>query len=281
MALATLSQIRQHLLIASGDTSQDTALTQWLSQVSTAIRSHLGGQYVGGVIQAATAANPTVITCAGHGLETGDSITIAHSNTTPTIDGARTVTRLTDDTFTVPVTVTVAGTAGTFARSYTEYYDGTGQREFQLAQRPVLSITSLYEDPSAARGQATDAFAASTLLTAGTDYSFSGLTGWVTRLNGVWTRPTYRDAGMLVGYPGSSNGSIKVTYVAGYVTIPADIVLACCQMVAECRRTAPAGAALQSESFYGYSYSLQSGADAVEQLTSAKRLLAKYKPIVI
>lgn len=66
-------------------------------------------------ISSNTLANPTVITTsAPHGLISGNSITIAGSNSTPVIDGARTVTVLTTTTFTVPVNVTVAGTAGTY-----------------------------------------------------------------------------------------------------------------------------------------------------------------------
>lgn len=63
-------------------------------------------------ITANTLANPTVVTSASHGLTTGDTIVIYDSNSTPTIDGERVVTVLTGNTFSVPVNVTVAGTAG-------------------------------------------------------------------------------------------------------------------------------------------------------------------------
>lgn len=58
--------------------------------------------------------DPTVITSVGHGLVSGNNITIYNSDSTPTINGARTVTVLTSDTFTVPVEVTIAGNTGTF-----------------------------------------------------------------------------------------------------------------------------------------------------------------------
>lgn len=60
-----------------------------------------------------TQANPTVVTAAAHGFETGDTVTIAGSNSTPTIDGDRVVTVIDANSFSVPVNVTVAGTAGT------------------------------------------------------------------------------------------------------------------------------------------------------------------------
>lgn len=58
--------------------------------------------------------NPTAVTAAGHGLTTGDQITVYDSDSTPTIDGLRTVTVIDPNIFTVPVNVTVGGTTGFF-----------------------------------------------------------------------------------------------------------------------------------------------------------------------
>jgi hypothetical protein len=65
-------------------------------------------------ITANTLANPTVITSTGNAPASLTNITIYGSNSTPTIDGARVVTNITADTFSVPVNVTVAGTSGYF-----------------------------------------------------------------------------------------------------------------------------------------------------------------------
>lgn len=59
-----------------------------------------------------TVANPTVVTCIGHGLHTGDTIFITNSNSTPSIDGLQTITVSDDNTFSVPVDVTIAGNTG-------------------------------------------------------------------------------------------------------------------------------------------------------------------------
>lgn len=56
--------------------------------------------------------NPTVVTSTNHGMITGDYVRISGSNSTPSIDGYRQITRLTDDTYTVAVNVTGAGSAG-------------------------------------------------------------------------------------------------------------------------------------------------------------------------
>lgn len=57
-------------------------------------------------------ANPTVVTDVAHGLVSGNVIIISGSNSTPSIDGARTITKIDNDTFTVPVNVTIAGNRG-------------------------------------------------------------------------------------------------------------------------------------------------------------------------
>ncbi len=70
-----------------------------------------------GTITANTVANPTVVTSAAHGLVTGGSITITGSNSTPVINGTYNVTVTGVNTFTVPVNVTIAGTAGSWTAS--------------------------------------------------------------------------------------------------------------------------------------------------------------------
>lgn len=69
-----------------------------------------------GAAQSMTAisiANPTNVTVANHGFPNGATVVFAGSNSTPTVDGSRTITVIDADTFTVAVNVTVAGTQGT------------------------------------------------------------------------------------------------------------------------------------------------------------------------
>lgn len=69
-------------------------------------------------ITANTLANPTVVTTTtAHSLNTGDQVYIVESNSTPSINGLHTVTRLSATTFSIPVNVTVAGTAGYFKKA--------------------------------------------------------------------------------------------------------------------------------------------------------------------
>lgn len=63
-----------------------------------------------------SAASPTVITSAAHGLTTGDIINITGSNSTPSIDGQHVVEYLTANTFTIRANVSIAGSAGTASK---------------------------------------------------------------------------------------------------------------------------------------------------------------------
>lgn len=62
-------------------------------------------------------ANPTVVTSLAHGLTTGQYVRIYNSNSTPSIDGDYPVTVITTDTFSIPVDVTSAGSAGYWVSS--------------------------------------------------------------------------------------------------------------------------------------------------------------------
>lgn len=64
-------------------------------------------------ISSISMANPSVIqTTAPHGLNNGDQIIVTNSNSTPSIDGIHTITRVSSTEFSIPVNVTTAGTRG-------------------------------------------------------------------------------------------------------------------------------------------------------------------------
>jgi len=74
------------------------------------------GAAIGGAITN-TLANPTVVTTTvSHGLVSGDAVNITGSNSVPAINGNFIITFLSGTTFSVPVNVTTAGTAGTLKK---------------------------------------------------------------------------------------------------------------------------------------------------------------------
>jgi hypothetical protein len=92
-----------------------------------------------------TLANPTVVTTTvAHGLVNNNVITITGSNSTPSIDGVHTITYISTTTFSVPVNVTVAGTAGTVAVGGDIYDDG--QDGLSIGERTeVLELPSQFK----------------------------------------------------------------------------------------------------------------------------------------
>jgi hypothetical protein len=68
-----------------------------------------------GSITGISAAFPTVITSAGHGLSNGDQITISGSSTTA-VNGTWRITRSNNNTFSIPVSVSVAGNNGSWSQ---------------------------------------------------------------------------------------------------------------------------------------------------------------------
>lgn len=130
------------------------------------------------------------------------------------------------------------------ATTHTEYYPtrdyglwdaGVSRqgRELYLKNRPLRSVTRLYEDTGGYFAQASGAFGSGTALTLGTDYVWvvdydrnndgtdeSGRNAKLIRLNDGWpTRP----------------GSVKVVYAAGWeqANVPNDIRQGICRTVAD------------------------------------------------
>jgi hypothetical protein len=285
MALTTLSLAKTHLGIT--DTSQHALLTQLISGGSAAIRQHCQ-HYLYGAVSSASAASPTQILCPGHGLETGQTIVMFGCDASPSINGTQTVTCVDQDNFSLPVNVTGAGTKGTFARTYTEYYSGNGKPEFVLRESPVQSISALYFDPAGYYGDQSGGFAPAMQLVEGTDFvlkrdraadtecSYSGI---VVRINGeIWYRPAVLTRGLMALSTGDPFGNIKVTYTAGYSALPTAVVLATNQIVAQLRRNAVMGGPLKQESYLNEASYVAMDVDLESQaMGSIRKLLAPYK----
>jgi len=90
--------------------------TSTLQSLNLSLLTSLNFLPYNGTIENNTVANPTVVTSSAHGLTTGAVISITGSNSAPSLNGNRTVTVIDSNTFSVPVNVTVAGTAGTWSR---------------------------------------------------------------------------------------------------------------------------------------------------------------------
>jgi hypothetical protein len=294
MGLTTLSSVKTQLALTTS--TQDALLTQLIAQASAYLReSEFHGQYFGGVISANTLANPTVVTCIGHGLATGDGVWFSNTNSTPVLDGSvqgiLTVTRKDDNTFTVPVNVTVAGTAGSFARQHLEFYQGNNRPYLVLRQRPVISIQNLWQDQGGFWGQPPSPatpFDSTKLLVQGTDYALKldnskgtmSKSGMVAKLNAFWPAMTSKTIGLLTVPYTPALGNIKVQYVAGYSSLPQDLQMLANTAVVILLTQATSGVALQSEGIEDYHYDRLSGTDGARQIASAARQMKRFREMV-
>ncbi|MFO0919441.1 MAG: phage head-tail connector protein [Planctomycetaceae bacterium] len=173
--------------------------------------------------------------------------------------------------------------------TYVEFYSGDGTNIIRLRQSPVQSITSLYLDNAGFFGKAPNSFAAASQLSEGADFVLDrdnnsatekSTSGILWRINGAWDRPSSRVNGTLSTIPGNAMGNVKVTYVAGYATVPADIQAACIQAVAQFREMQVVGLS-QSENYEDYSYTLADPSVQEKVMGSMKSLLKPYRKFVI
>lgn len=168
----------------------------------------------------------------------------------------------------------------------TEFYQGTGRQLLVLRHRPVTSITTVHVDETAAYGFASGSFGSSTLLTQGRDYALDitsagySRSGLLRRIGDVW-RNTSKIDGNLSPMPMDGAGNIRVVYVAGMATIPDDIKMAHILMTRALLNSIKVGGTIQSQSLDYYSYTLASDAEAQASLTSAKRILSRYKEHIL
>lgn len=290
MAWTTLAAAKNSLGIASGDTTQDSQLAQWISENHHLLLKEVQ-QEIGNVVEAISVANPTALTVRGHGYNTGDMVSISGSNSTPVVDGQQTVTVVDQDTFTVPVNVTIAGTKGWINPVFqNQYYSTDGSKVIALRQRPVLvnPVPVLYYDPNGYFGTPpapATPFDSTTQMAWGIDFNLyidnereqSSERGWLMRINGYWPKPNERVRGILISVPGPSQGNLKVTYTAGRKFLPLDLQRASNLLLAITRMTAVRGMLMSAESLDYYNYTLADNEAAQKTIGTIQQILANYK----
>ncbi|QDV49538.1 phage head-tail connector protein [Gimesia fumaroli] len=153
--------------------------------------------------------------------------------------------------------------------SRTEYLDGNGKDELFLAHRPLTSVTGVWVDPDGYFGKGTDAFPSDSAWTEGGEFvpqseeANEQNASMLISLNRIWPE---------------GRGNIKVTYTAGYETIPADLELAANTLVALLRKGRKEGGMLASERLDQYSYQLLShqNSNLYPEAGTVRSILARY-----
>lgn len=165
----------------------------------------------------------------------------------------------------------------------TEYMDGSGREMLLLRRRPVTAVAGVWVDGGGHYGQGDGAFGDATEWNVGVDFAIPR------------TDATEENGGMLVaiGAPDfgaggvwpAGRGNVKVTYTAGYSTIPKDLQLAATNLVAQLINGSEKGALLAGETIGDYSYRLLSDPEAagggVASLVigTVRSTLARYREV--
>lgn len=88
------------------------------------------------IVSNISVANPTVLTSTNHGLVTGQSVLILNSDSTPTINGVKTVTKINSNTFSIPVNVTVGGSTAKIATEMSDNEVKPNRIYYSKVQQP-------------------------------------------------------------------------------------------------------------------------------------------------
>lgn len=140
-ALVTLAQAVKHLRGPAEEEYDDLELK--IQQASGIILDYLKSRAnkTATISTSSVAASTVITTAAAHGFLVGETVTITgHVDSTPALDGTYVISAVTTLTFTVPLTVTVAGTGGT---ADVEWTPDTVPLPVQAAT--LLMLTHLHE----------------------------------------------------------------------------------------------------------------------------------------
>ena len=181
------------------------------------------------------------------------------------------------------------------SQTYTDYLSGNNTRLLPLRQRPVTAVASVYLDFNGHFGQGPSSpFSSVTLLTQGVDYSLYldetyppnqplpwSRSGLLIHLRGNWpTLARYYLPKSLTVDLSPAFGNIKVTYTAGYLTIPTDIQYAVAYLVSWMRRNIPVGGPLESETIGDYMYRIHYNRFPQDpELGSVEQVISRYREV--
>lgn len=166
----------------------------------------------------------------------------------------------------------------------TEYYDGAGRELLLLRRRPVTAVGGVWVDQAAFYGNASGAFPSDSEWTSGTDFALprsdasEGNGGVLVAIR----NPDFGGGGI---WP-AGRGNIKVTYTAGYATIPKDLTLAATNLTVLLVNASEKGQILSGETIGSYSYQLLT-ADAYKAGAAAaiigtvRSILARYQELSV
>jgi len=143
-SLVTLEDAKTHLRVAQSFTDNDLDIQLKAELASVVILDYLKSRanVVATIDESSVAVASVITTEAAHGFSTGQTaVIVGHEDSTPDINGSYVVTVIDSTSFSIPETVTVAGTGGTATVAWTA---GTVPGQVQAAV--LLLLSHLYEN---------------------------------------------------------------------------------------------------------------------------------------
>lgn len=160
--------------------------------------------------------------------------------------------------------------------SYVDYYDGDGRAFLYLDQRPVTSITNVWVDQDGYYGQAAGGFADGDLWASGVDYALKR-TDESEKNRGLIVALKWKEFDNEFGIWPRGTGNIKVSYTAGYTTVPAALMGAAESLVIRMMNEIESGGLpINSEKIGDYAYSLMTQAAGDAQIDIVRSTFNKY-----
>jgi hypothetical protein len=273
--MLTLSAVKTEWGVSASDTNNDVFFKTAIRQVVSRIRQRTD-RGIAWVTDSITASGTTaLVEVIGHGWRTGQVVWVESSNCTPTINGARTITRIDDDHVTIPsVTITTDGTFATLHPQVTKEIVALSSSRIWIPEQvtPFLSVSAVYDRLSDDSWELVDDEDYEVGRDCETQKAIE-----IIRLTGSYTQGIKFPRGQYALRARSRTTTVKVVLYTGTTIIPNEIVMAGISMASDLVERRGRGKDEASYSFEGVSRSAMTGDERMANLLSPDSILASWQ----
>lgn len=273
--MLTLTAVKSEMGVSASDTGEDLSLQRAIRQVVARIRQRTdrGIAWVTDKIEAE--GTTAVVRVIGHGWRTGHVVYVQSANSTPTIDGQRTITRIDEDTISIPsVTITTSGTFATLHPQVTKEICAISPVRLWIPEQltPFLSVSAIYDRLQDDTWQ----LVKSADYEVGRDSEIEKAIE-IVRLTDSFPQAIRFPRGQYALRRRSRTTTVKVVLYTGTTIVPEEIVMAGLSLVNDIWERAGRGKDESSFSFEGTSRSSMTGDERRDHLLSPDSILASWQ----
>lgn len=273
--MLTLTALKLELGIKESNENLHPVLSQIISQVVSRIRHRTDRKIAWVSDQIIQRGADVAIRCIGHGLRSGQVVTIAGSNSTPTIDGDQTIGVIDQDTLSIAaITLTAAGTFATIHPQIIQEFRALARDRAWVPEQltPFLELEELADlngdntwgvvDPADYKVPYDQRTSKGVLIE---------------RLDGWFTTITKFPRGQYGLREKSRTSGVRITIRAGMPEPPSELVMAGLSMCADLFERQGRGKDQASFSFEGVSRSSMAGAERKEHILSPDSIIESWR----